>query len=147
MYKGNRATFGKAQLAAMEKRKNNPNIKTPDEVDDNLEKKILSQGEKSYKLYCGACHQGDGKGDGSRFPPLAGSERVTGEKRKLIEVILKGMSGPLKVNGVEYNGVMPAHDFLKDHEIGLILTYIRASFGNNASSIGAGEVKKVRDMK
>ncbi|WP_414617961.1 PQQ-dependent sugar dehydrogenase [Dyadobacter sp. 32] len=147
MYKGNRASFGKAQLAAMEKRKNNPNIKTPDEVDDNLEKKILSQGEKSYKLYCGACHQGDGKGDGSRFPPLAGSERVTGEKRGLIEVILKGMSGPLKVNGVEYNGVMPAHDFLKDHEIGLILTYIRASFGNNASSIGAGEVKKVRDMK
>ncbi|RYD82947.1 MAG: cytochrome c, partial [Verrucomicrobiaceae bacterium] len=101
----------------------------------------------AYKLYCGACHQGDGKGDGSRFPPLAGSERVTGDKRKLIDVILKGLSGPMTVKGIEYNGVMPAHDFLKNEEIAQILTYIRMSFGNNASSVGVGEVIKARSMQ
>ncbi|WP_138476643.1 PQQ-dependent sugar dehydrogenase [Dyadobacter bucti] len=144
MYKGDRNKFGKAQLAAMEKRKERTNIKTPDIVKDNLEKKILAAGEQAYKLYCGACHQGDGKGDGSRFPPLAGSERVTGDKRKLIEVILKGLSGPLTVKGVEYNGVMPAHDFLKNEEIAQILTYIRMSFGNTASGVSVGEVIRVK---
>ncbi|MDQ6477124.1 c-type cytochrome [Dyadobacter sp. LHD-138] len=147
MYKGDRNKFGKAQLAGMEKRKQRTNIKEPDIVKDNLEKKVLEAGEQAYKLYCGACHQGDGKGDGSRFPPLAGSERVIGDKRKLIEVVLKGMSGPLTVKGVDYNGVMPAHDFLKNEEIAQILTYIRKSFGNNASSIGVGEVLKVKSLQ
>lgn len=147
MYKGDRNKFGKAQLAAMEKRKQRTNIKTPDIIKDNLEKKVLAAGEQAYKLYCGACHQGDGKGDGSRFPPLAGSERVTGDKRKLIEVILKGLSGPLTVKGIEYNGVMPAHDFLKNEEIALILTYIRKSFGNDASGVGVGEVIRVKSMQ
>jgi glucose/arabinose dehydrogenase len=147
MYKGDRNKFGKAQLAAMEKRKQRTNIKQPDIVKDNLDKKILAAGEKAYKLYCGACHQGDGKGDGSRFPPLAGSERVIGDKRKLIEVILNGMSGPLTVKGIDYNGVMPAHDFLKNEEIAQILTYIRSSFGNKASSVGVGEVLKVKSLQ
>lgn len=146
MYKGNPNKFGQAQLAAMEKRKQRTNIKEPDIVKDNLEKKILAAGQQAYNLYCGACHQGDGKGDGSRFPPLAGSERVLGDKRELIKVVLKGLSGPLTVKGVEYNGVMPAHDFLKNEEIAQILTYIRASFGNKASSVGVGEVLKVKSM-
>ncbi len=147
MYKGDKSTFGLAQLSAMEKRKNSSHIRTPDAIRDNLEKKTISRGEKAYMLYCGPCHQGDGKGDGSRFPPLAGSETVTGNKTKLINVILKGLSEPLKVNGVEYNGVMPAHDFLKDDEIAQILTHVRSSFGNEAGSVLASEVKKLRGMK
>ncbi len=144
MYKGDRNKFGKAQLALMEKRKLRSNIKTPDIVKDNMEKKLMAAGEKAYQLYCGACHQGDGKGDGSRFPPLAGSPTVIGDKKKLIEVVMNGLSGPLTVNGVEYNGVMPAHNFLKNEEVAQILTYIRMSFGNKANSVGVGEVNKVR---
>lgn len=145
MYKGDRNKFGKTQLAKMEKRKERTNIKYPDIVKDNLAPKIMSAGEAAYKRYCGACHQGDGKGDGSRFPPLAGSETVNGDKRKLIQVLLKGMSGPMTVKGVEYNGVMPAHDFLKNEEIAQILTYVRGSFGNKAGSVAVGEVIRVRN--
>jgi glucose/arabinose dehydrogenase len=147
MYKGDKKSFGSNQLAAMEKRKNVAHIRTPDEVNDNLEKEVMAQGEKAYKLYCGACHQGDGKGDGSRFPPLAGSATVVGNKFKLIRVILNGLSGTITANGVEYNGVMPAHNFLKDEEIAQILTYVRSSFDNQAGSVYANEVKRVRGMK
>jgi len=147
MYKGDKTKFGKAQLAAMEERKNSAHIKTPDELTDNLEKEVIAQGEKSYKLYCGACHQGDGKGDGSRFPPLVNSATVSGSKRKLINLVLNGLNGPLTVNGVEYNGVMPAHNFLKDDEIAQILTYVRSTFGNNAGGIAASEVKRAREVK
>ncbi|CAG5008453.1 hypothetical protein DYBT9275_04272 [Dyadobacter sp. CECT 9275] len=145
MYKGDRNKFGTAQLAAMEERKNRTNIKEPDIVKDDLQKRTMSLGERNYKLYCGACHQGDGKGDGSRFPPLAGSEWVTGDKKKMIDVILNGLNGTITVNGNPYNGVMPAHRFLKDEDIAQISTYIRNSFGNKAGSVSAEDVRRVRN--
>jgi glucose/arabinose dehydrogenase len=147
MYKGDRNNFGAKQLIAMEERKKRTNIKTPDPIADNLEKKSVMTGEMSYKRYCTACHQGDGKGDGSRFPPLAGSEWVTGDKKRLIQVILNGLNGPITVNGVAYNGVMPAHNFLPDAEIAQILTYIRKSFGNMSGGITQREVTRVKSAQ
>jgi cytochrome c553 len=35
---------------------------------------MLAGGAKTYATYCLPCHQANGKGDGNRFPPLAGSE-------------------------------------------------------------------------
>src|SRR5690606_36522422 len=131
--------------AEMEKRKMKPNIKTPDEVNDNLERGRVLAGKKLYNLYCGSCHQGDGKGDGNRFPPLVGSETVLGNNRKLIEVILNGLEGPIKVLGVPYNGIMPPHAFLTDDEISQVLTYIRVQF-NNSTAIPAKQVARIREL-
>lgn len=147
MYKGNKKSFGQEQLAKMEARKQRTNIKTPDKVEDNLQKETLAAGASAYNLYCGTCHLPDGKGDGNRFPPIHGSEWVSGNKKKLIEVVLNGLSGNITVNGKPYNGVMPPHDFLKDEEIAQILTYIRLGFGNYAGIVTPDEVKKVREEK
>lgn len=141
MYKGNKKNFGAAQLAQMEKRKyTQPHIKTPDIIKDNLNKEKLIAGEKLYSTYCASCHQGDGKGDGTRFPPLENTEWVRGDKRRLINIVLNGLSGPVIVNGVGYNEAMPANSFLKNEEIALILTYVRQNFKNNASIIQPSEV-------
>lgn len=145
MFKGDKGNFGAGQLAAMEKRKMRANIKTPDEIEDNLDRGMAVAGEKPYKTYCGSCHQGDGKGDGIRFPSLSGSEWVTGDKRTLIDIVLNGLKGPITVSGAAFDGVMPKHDFLSDAEIAQILTYVRLSFGNNASGIREGEVARVRN--
>jgi glucose/arabinose dehydrogenase/mono/diheme cytochrome c family protein len=148
MYPGDRSKFGPAQLASMGRRKSTaPNVKNPDMVKDNLAGKLLSQGGKLYATYCAACHQSNGKGDGSRFPPLAGTDWVTGDKRRLMQLVIHGLSGPITVNGVGYNESMPAHAYLKDAEIAAILTYIRQSFGNNAGFITANEVPRNRKMK
>lgn len=145
MYKGDRDEFGTAQLAKMEQRKiNQPNIRTPHEIDDNLERGILEAGAQVYNFYCGSCHQRDGKGDGTRYPPLDGSEWVTGDKKRLIDVVINGLEGPITVKGVGYNGLMPPHSFLTDEQVASVLTYIRKNFGNNASSIYAREVTEVR---
>ncbi|RAJ90882.1 glucose/arabinose dehydrogenase [Larkinella arboricola] len=145
MYKGDKKKFGARQLAAMEKRKlTSNNIRMPDEIKDNLQKDNLQAGAKLYNTYCGPCHLNDGNGDGNRFPPLVASEWVSGNSRKLIEVVLKGLSGPITVKGKPYSGVMPAHDFLNDEDAAQILTYIRMGFKNNASAISAAEVKSVR---
>ncbi len=143
-YKGDKSKFGSAQLAQMEKRKTLAHIRTPDKVNDNLDKDKPVLGSKVYGVYCAACHQRNGRGDSQRFPPLADSEWVLGDKTRLIEVLLKGLEGPIEVKGQSYNNVMPQHDFLKDEDISEVLTFVRQSFGNSASAVSADEVKAVR---
>lgn len=143
MFKGEKNEFGNAQLAAMENRKSLPHIKTPDEVEDNLQKH-LAHDQKLYNTFCGTCHQQNGKGARGRMPPLAGTDWVTGDKSRLINIVLNGLQGSIEVNGESYNSVMPSHRFLKDEEIATILTYIRKSFGNQASAVTVEEVKKER---
>lgn len=145
MFKGDRDHFGEAQLAKMEKRKLLSNIRTPDETKDNLDLgKAVAPGAQVYLSYCSACHQRDGKGDGSRFPPLGGSEWVTGDKDKLIAVLLNGVEGPIKVRGNPYTGLMAPHDFLTDKDVAEVSTYVRKHFGNHASRVKTDEVSKVR---
>lgn len=144
MYKGDKKTFSDQQLAAMEARKQLPHIKNPHPVDDNLDKKKAEEGEKIYAIHCRGCHLGDGKGDGNRFPPLVDSEWVTGSRRKLIEIVIKGLEGPITVNGKPYNGIMPPNTILTDKEIALLLTYVREEFGNHAGGVVDEEVYRVR---
>ena len=146
MYQGDKNDFGKAQLASMEKRKRTQShIKTPDEGRDILQEGDTYSGRVLYTTYCAACHQGDGKGDNNRFPPLVGSEWVAGNDGRLIGIILNGLQGEIKVNGKSYTGLMPQHDHLDDHAIASILTYVRKRFGNEASPVSARKVAEIRD--
>ena len=145
MYKGDKAKFSEADLVEMQKRKETqPHIKTPDIIKDNVNTAKIAAGGKLYNTYCATCHQTDGKGDGTRFPPLENSEYVKGDRRRLIDIVLNGLSGPITVNGVGYNEIMPANSYLDDEQIALILTYVRANFKNNLTGVQPGEVARVR---
>lgn len=144
MYKGDKDQFGEVQLASMEQRKSRSYIKTPHEVDDNLHQGDRLEGSILYNTYCARCHQRNGQGDNNRFPPLAGSEWVTGDETRLINTVLHGLQGEIKVNGKSYNGLMPQNSHLDDHAIASVLTYIRARFGNNAPPVDELKVRKVR---
>lgn len=102
-------------------------------------------GKKVYDSVCLACHMADGSGVPGMHPPLIQTEWVNGDKERLIEITLNGMSGKIEVNGETYNSVMPPHSHLSDKQIADVLTYIRQSFGNNASEITIDEVQKVRN--
>ena len=146
MYKGDKNKFGENELAVMEKRKNRTYIKTPDETADNLHTGDRLEGSILFDNYCANCHQRNGKGDNNRFPPIAGSEYVTGDKNRLINIILNGLQGPVEVNGKTFNGFMPPHkNILDDHAIASIATYIRGRFGNKASMVYTTEVTQVRN--
>ena len=145
MYKADKGQFGAAQLASMEARKSRSYIKTPDEQKDDMGLGGEMEGHVLYNVYCAGCHQRDGKGDGSRYPPLAGSDWTTGDRNKLIGVLLQGLQGQILVNGKTYNGVMPAHGaFLDDHAVASILTYVVGAFNKNRNPVGSNEVSKVR---
>lgn len=98
--------------------------------------------------YCSTCHQPDGKGlEASGFPPLTATKWVTGSDERLIKVVLKGLLGPIEVNGKKYPGQVPMTPFaglLNDEEVAAVLTYVRNSFGNEGPAISAAQVKKVR---
>lgn len=143
MYKGGKKGFGAAELAGMEAHKSLPHIRTPHELNDDLQRN-LPRDEKLYNTFCGTCHQRNGKGVRGRMPPLTDTDWVTGNKERLITVVLNGLQGPLEINGEIYNSVMPSHRFLKDEEIAAILTYVRTSFGNEASPVNADEVTAIR---
>ena len=148
MYKGDRNNFGAEQLAGMKQRESRTYIKTPDEVADNLNTGDRLEGSILYKTYCANCHQGNGKGDNNRFPPLDSSEYVMGDKNLLISIILNGMQGEIRVKGKTYNGLMPAHDnILDDHAIASITTYIRSRFGKQKDIVTTHDVKAIRDKK
>jgi glucose/arabinose dehydrogenase len=146
MYKGNKTDFGENQLAGMELRKMRTNVKTPDEIKDNLLKGEEAPGSVAYTRYCASCHLPGGQGDGNRFPPLFGSEWVSGPKTRLIEIVLKGMSGPITVRRKPYDGVMPAHAFLNDQQVAEILTYIRTRINHGGTPISSEEVQAVRSQ-
>lgn len=104
----------------------------------------MANGKKLYNQWCMACHQADGSGVPGLNPPLKKTEWVTGDKTRLIKVILNGLNESIEIDGEEYSNPMPAQNHLKDDQIADILTYVRNSFGNKASAVNAAEVKALR---
>ncbi len=105
----------------------------------------MAEGARLYNTNCAFCHQKNGRGN-DRFPPLNYSDWVTGDKERLIDVILNGLEGEIMVRGKSYNNVMPKQDRLKDEDIALILTYIRQNFGNSSNGIDPEEVAEIRKI-
>ncbi len=102
-------------------------------------------GAEIYMTRCMSCHQMNGRGVAGVFPPLAGAEWVTGDKGRLIRVVLNGLMGEIDVEGEKYSGAMPPwNSFLNDEQTAALLTYIRSSWGNEASEVTTDEVRKVR---
>lgn len=108
------------------------------------DKGAMERGKKVYNLYCLSCHGADGKGMPTLNPPLIKVPGVTGNKTKLVQVILKGMNTDEEINGEVYSNAMAPLDYLTDQQIADVLTYIRNSFGNKASSVTPNEVKAIR---
>ncbi|MBC3787014.1 PVC-type heme-binding CxxCH protein [Spirosoma utsteinense] len=111
---------------------------------------LYTMGKQIYAKegYCTTCHQADGKGlAASGFPPLTGTNWVSGNEERLIKIVLKGVMGPIEVVGKTYPGQVPMTPFgglLKDDEVAAVLTYVRNSFGNTAPAVSPDQVKKVR---
>jgi mono/diheme cytochrome c family protein len=101
-------------------------------------------GKAIYDALCLTCHQADAKGLPGIYPPLGGSDWVAGEPRSLIRVVTHGLSGPIVVNGQSY-GLMPMPPMgLNDQQLADVLSYLRSSFGNNASPVSQSQVAAER---
>jgi mono/diheme cytochrome c family protein len=106
----------------------------------------MKKGSSGYAV-CGGCHQGNGLGIPGQFPPLAGSEWVMGGTERLIRVVQHGLVGAITVKGQGYNtpgGMQAFGAAMSSTDLANVLTYIRNSWGNEATMITKEMVEKVR---
>lgn len=104
-------------------------------------KQYYAQGAKLYTTYCVACHQQDGAGLASLYPPLAGSDYLLEDIARAACIIRNGQFEEIVVNGVSYHQMMPSLP-ISDIEIAEVLTYITNTWGNRS---GLVEVKEVEE--
>jgi len=100
-------------------------------------------GERLYALNCVACHQQHGEGVRGMQPPLAGTPVPVGDPSVLPAWVMFG-ERPASLPRGQYAGVMPQFAYLKDADLAALLTYVRSSFGNQASAITPEMVAAVR---
>lgn len=97
--------------------------------------KSITRGKEVYGLYCQNCHMEDGTGMPEVNPPLAKADYMKRPSKDLINVILKGSTGSLTVNGKKYVGAMPAQEYLSDEQIADVLNYAKNSWGNKIPGV------------
>lgn len=114
--------------------------------------KTYEQGKSIYfrDAHCVTCHQPNGQGLSSIYPPLTSKEWLGGDDERLVKIVLKGLWGPMEVSGKLYDSskaTPPMTGFeqlLKDEEVAAVLTYVRQSFGNDFDPISVDLVNRVR---
>lgn len=114
--------------------------------------KEFPKGVAIFNAVCQTCHRAGGNGINSLAPPLNKSEWVTGDKDKLLSIVLFGLTGTVKVNGKVYkapeiNGEMPGignNKKFSDAAIAQLLSFVRNSWSNKAPKIDSSDVQKIR---
>ncbi len=111
-----------------------------------------TRGLQLFRSICATCHGADGKGIQDLAPPLKDSEYINGSMKRLASIILHGLSGPITVNGKQYqlNNEMPGlanNKDISDEDIADIIRFTQNAFAKDGKNIAASEVKKLRDKK
>ncbi len=104
---------------------------------------VLS-GKEIYNKNCSACHQMDGKGVGTVFPPLVNSDYLMEDPNRAIHNILYGLSGEITVNNQKYNGLMTPIR-MSDAEIIEVVNYVLKDFNNSDQTITKEDILAVRN--
>ena len=103
----------------------------------------IALGQIVFKTNCMACHQENGQGIPSAFPPLAGSDFLNADEIRAIKTISGGLQGKVTVNGQVYDGVMPSWS-LPDEDIANVINYLYGSWGNSGRSVTLDQVRANR---
>lgn len=77
-----------------------------------------ADGAALFKQHCAICHQDSAAGTVGLAPSLLGDhwQKLGADRSYLPTVLIKGLSGPIKVGGVPFVGNMPAAAGLMDDE-------------------------------
>ncbi len=99
---------------------------------------LMAEGENLYAA-CASCHGNDGKGL-TRVPNLAGNTTLLSDVKATIGILVNGQDKP---NWPGKKTAIGAS--LTDRQLSALLTYMRKSWGNDASAVTPSEVSRLRD--
>jgi ubiquinol-cytochrome c reductase cytochrome c subunit len=109
-----------------------------------------SSGAAVFAAHCAVCHGPEAAGIPGTFPSLheqvVAFAKAPAGRDYLVMVVTTGLMGELKVGGVTYRNVMPAHSGLTEAEVGAVLTYLASDRGKiiSAPTVTADDVVAVR---
>ncbi len=118
--------------------------KTPVATSEKTLAEKMESGKQIYMKTCFACHQAEGQGIPNAFPPLANSDYLNADVRRSIEIVVKGKTGEITVNGEKYNSVM-TRQAISNSEVADVLTYVYNSWGNNKTNVTKAQVDAVKN--
>lgn len=91
---------------------------------------VMEKGRGVYLSKCAICHGNDGMGDKVTYPPLAGSEWLREKPdAEIVKIILQGLTGPITVNGKEWDSTMLPPGVTDSRDLANLLTFLRRQFG------------------
>jgi mono/diheme cytochrome c family protein len=104
-------------------------------------------GAALYVDSCAACHRTDGKGYQRVFPALAGNPVVQSEDAtSLIHIVLDGATLPATHTAPSTFTMPPFAWRMTDQQVADVVSFIRTSWGNQAGSVSASQVAKLRSQ-
>jgi len=107
--------------------------------------RVLKLGAALYEKHCVDCHKSSGAGEPPHFPALAGNRAVLHvEPVNAIRAVLHGGYPPSTAGHPRPFGMPPFSALLDDHEVAALVSYIRNSWGNQASLVGSDQVNRYR---
>ncbi|MFP5305888.1 MAG: c-type cytochrome [Gammaproteobacteria bacterium] len=105
----------------------------------------LRAGEIAYTVHCGSCHLPTGSGDPTLGVSLAGNAIVqAADPASLINVVLYGPKLPPPPFGSDRTRMKPFGKRLSAEDIANLASYVRTSFGNQASAVAPHQVVQQR---
>ncbi|MFA9192376.1 cytochrome c [Flavobacterium sp. FZUC8N2.13] len=96
--------------------------------------KSMARGKEVYTDFCIQCHLATGKGNGTTFPPLDGSNWLKTKITQSIHAVKYGQKGEILVNQKKFNSIMPALG-LSDEEIADVMNYVLNSWSNKSKKM------------
>lgn len=110
-----------------------------------LTQEQTQKGNALYRSKCMNCHMPKGEGINGIYPPLAGSDFLRKNIVRSLGIVKYGSSSPIKVNGIRYQGVMPAAG-ISDEDLVILFNYVLNSWGNSYGSVSLEDVKRVEKL-
>ncbi len=107
----------------------------------------IAAGKGVYSNNCASCHQASGLGAPGQYPHVKGSEFVIHGEKRIAAILLRGINGPLQVDGKGYNGNMQAWAAtLTPTQIAQVISYIRNDWGNSAGVIYEDQITEAKKL-
>jgi len=108
----------------------------------------MARGGKVYGQQCAQCHGEQGQGEPGAFPALAGNRAVLlADPTNVVRVVLQGGYLPATAGNPRPHGMPPFQQILGDEDVAAVATFVRNSWGNQASGVGTIEVYRARERR
>ncbi len=109
------------------------------------DERVMAGGSALYQKHCAECHGDKGEGAYPAYPALAGNPSMNGPlAANAVKAVLSGGYPPVTSANPRPYGMPPYFGRLSDAEVAAVLTYARASWGNEGAPVSPLDVERFR---